>query len=1083
MQTNRFKITLHTSQGQFEELITGESIELGRNISADLPVMASGVSRSHLKVYVIEGKIRLKDLGSTNGTYIKGVRVEPHKEVVYENGTRVSLGQAGCFIRIELASDDVKIEEDPLQEREGSYTKTKAPQRQQTNVGVDESSLMDSLFGKPKGTSDSSDKRIQKRAQAQMEEAEKLIKKRIAEAEASIRRGIQKARIQAKDIKSEAGKEAETIKIKAQVEKNRMLSELDEEISKQKSKIIKDANEIKIATERDLAKRQSDLESEVSLAQGQVKKDIREAEALVNGAKTEVEALNIKQKKLNDEIKDLLEQKNLARQKFKEVEVKLDTIDEAHEVKSKALESELLFLKKEIDKNKASLESLLLKNEEATKEHSEKISKTIEQTIELSKTLDQVSSSNEQFKIENEGLEQNIEELNIQLKHKKNKLEEAKTETDRLLHQRDELEDLILKTKEAEELRMYEFKNQIELDAKKTVAKAQREADLLAHESETEREQSLKNIEKIREEENLKIQELRKQVNIEANLIKTEAQKSADEMIAKATAQKNELLEKNEVRLQEQDLKIKEDRKQAALEVKEIKLDAQRRADFLITKARVERENLLKKTEERLEGETLKIKEFREQSEFDAKEITAAAKKRADLLISTATDEQDALLIAANKKLSEAESRAESINKHAVENEKKLTENAEKLHREASEIKRGAAKAFEEAKQQVLDQALIEKKEMLESVVQLKNEASTEKKEIIANAHKEKEILLKESKEKFKQAEEEYKSKMSEFEGYKKIEAKKLEDHLEEQSYIGKNNLESELADIKFTRTKEIEEQIRILKTYRAEYAESWSTAIVFKAQEIFSSKLSEEENVKARDDLKEFAKAVINEENPDEQSEVQNLMKFDPVHREKKKKLFKKQMAFAALGVFALMLSPYISKSFKEKAQQVAESNTKATKERVAKFEEEREKLTAFVPVQINEYLETYTDRVLYTPDYVKNELSSEYREEWFLNLDTFFVEELILSDEAIVTFISKETNLIKDLQTLREGINAQFIEKGVERMQNIEKKFLADVKMLLKNEEKFARFDKFKKDYYLKSFPFDAERSLATESTEDAE
>jgi len=1031
MQDNRFKITLHTSQGQFEELIAGESIELGRNISADLPVMASGVSRSHLQLYLKHGAIRLKDLGSTNGTYIKGVRVEAHKEIEYTAGTRISLGQAGCFIRVELAPVGVKIESSPLKEGESSYTQTNVPVGTKSNSSED-SNIIESFFGKSKVSSDAQDRKLQKRFQAQTEQAEKLIKQRISEAEASIRRGIQKARIQAKDITNEARKEAETLKIKAQVEKNKMLSEVEEEISNLKSKILKEANDHKIEVEKKIAEKTSNIESEISLAQGQIKKDVREAEALVNGAKVEVENLKDKHKKLNLEIKELLEKKNQARQECKEVEVKLATIDEAHEVKSSSLQSELIFINKEIEKSKSSLETLLKKNEDTTLEHSEKMSKIISETKELSKAFDHLTDTNHKLISENESLEKQIEELDIQLKYKKNNVEEARDQVELLLHQRDELEDYIVQTRDEEELRLHEFKKQIDLDADKVRTQARREADLLVSEAENQKKDFLESI--------------------------------------------------NQSQI-DHDLKLKEEREQAILEVKELRLDAQRRADLLISKARVEREALLKKTEERLAEQEERQREAIEQSNLESRQRTKEAQRRADQLIAVASDEEKAILDAAHKRLKEAQTKADSITTKAIAQEKNLIESAEALHREASEIQKGAVKAFEREKKKIIDQAMLEKKKILDEVLKLKNGAVSEKDEILKAAHIEKESLLKETKAKFEKVDTDYRAKMAEFEEYKKTEEKKLDEELEKQAYISKNNLERELAEIQFTRTKEIEEQIRILQTYRADYAESWSTAIVFKAQESFDTNLSEEESAKARDDLKEFAKAVINEENPNEQSEIQNLMKFDPVHREKKKKLFKQQMIFAGLAVFALILSPYIMKSVKHQAQLVADNSVKASEERVAKFEEEREKLTTYVAEPRFEYLESYTDRIIYTPNYVKNELSKEYREEWFLNLDTFFVEELILSDEAIVTFISKETNLIKDLQELREGINAQFLEKGVERMRNVESKFIADVRALLKTDEKFARFENFKKDYYLASFPIDVARSLATEKNEDVE
>lgn len=49
---------------------------LGRNESADLPIPSSRVSREHAVIVRDEGGYRVRDLGSTNGTYVNGQRID-----------------------------------------------------------------------------------------------------------------------------------------------------------------------------------------------------------------------------------------------------------------------------------------------------------------------------------------------------------------------------------------------------------------------------------------------------------------------------------------------------------------------------------------------------------------------------------------------------------------------------------------------------------------------------------------------------------------------------------------------------------------------------------------------------------------------------------------------------------------------------------------------------------------------------------------------------------------------------------------------------------------------------------------------
>jgi pSer/pThr/pTyr-binding forkhead associated (FHA) protein len=62
----------------------GESIELkqrqiiGRDESSDIVIQDSGVSKKHAEIIVESGQITLKDLGSSNGTYVNGIRIRSH---------------------------------------------------------------------------------------------------------------------------------------------------------------------------------------------------------------------------------------------------------------------------------------------------------------------------------------------------------------------------------------------------------------------------------------------------------------------------------------------------------------------------------------------------------------------------------------------------------------------------------------------------------------------------------------------------------------------------------------------------------------------------------------------------------------------------------------------------------------------------------------------------------------------------------------------------------------------------------------------------------------------------------------------
>ncbi|MFO0652623.1 MAG: sigma 54-interacting transcriptional regulator [Polyangiales bacterium] len=79
-------------------LSEGRSLVLGRSSTADLVIDTPSVSRSHAALHV--GKtLQLEDLGSANGTSVRGVALEPHKRVDVYPGDEIVLGKVPCVVQ------------------------------------------------------------------------------------------------------------------------------------------------------------------------------------------------------------------------------------------------------------------------------------------------------------------------------------------------------------------------------------------------------------------------------------------------------------------------------------------------------------------------------------------------------------------------------------------------------------------------------------------------------------------------------------------------------------------------------------------------------------------------------------------------------------------------------------------------------------------------------------------------------------------------------------------------------------------------------------------------------------------------
>ena len=83
--------------GQRVPLDQGEHV-IGRDADADIRVEVAGVSRRHARLRVHGGSIYVEDLGSKNGTWVNGRRIEG--ATALRDGAVVRLGRCGSWLRV-----------------------------------------------------------------------------------------------------------------------------------------------------------------------------------------------------------------------------------------------------------------------------------------------------------------------------------------------------------------------------------------------------------------------------------------------------------------------------------------------------------------------------------------------------------------------------------------------------------------------------------------------------------------------------------------------------------------------------------------------------------------------------------------------------------------------------------------------------------------------------------------------------------------------------------------------------------------------------------------------------------------------
>jgi adenylate cyclase len=71
----RFKLTSADGQQVFE-LKEGSAVIVGRAPTSDIPIFDPTISRRHAELHCDQGGVKVKDLGSSNGTFLNGTRIE-----------------------------------------------------------------------------------------------------------------------------------------------------------------------------------------------------------------------------------------------------------------------------------------------------------------------------------------------------------------------------------------------------------------------------------------------------------------------------------------------------------------------------------------------------------------------------------------------------------------------------------------------------------------------------------------------------------------------------------------------------------------------------------------------------------------------------------------------------------------------------------------------------------------------------------------------------------------------------------------------------------------------------------------------
>ena len=91
-QVTLIKLKPTSPQYPIIKLTESQKITLGRDRSNDIVINNRYLSTSHIEIELIDDSIYITDMGSTNGTYIDGDKLEPYQSIELREGENLILG-------------------------------------------------------------------------------------------------------------------------------------------------------------------------------------------------------------------------------------------------------------------------------------------------------------------------------------------------------------------------------------------------------------------------------------------------------------------------------------------------------------------------------------------------------------------------------------------------------------------------------------------------------------------------------------------------------------------------------------------------------------------------------------------------------------------------------------------------------------------------------------------------------------------------------------------------------------------------------------------------------------------------------
>ncbi len=383
-----------------------------------------------------------------------------------------------------------------------------------------------------------------------------------------------------------------------------------------------------------------------------------------------------------------------------------------------------------------------------------------------------------------------------------------------------------------------------------------------------------------------------------------------------------------------------------------------------------------------------------------------------------------------------------------------LLVNVQELEKRREDQMREFEAERESVFKEIQDQRASLEKQTAESMQQARKELQAEREEMLRKAQSEKERLL------------------SEGEKLRSRQERQGEDENEKR----RKAFELELSEMKFKASEEIrllredeERQLQSRRKREISNLEKSLTQVIKNGLPLLqSANFSEESQKQISGELKRAARTALGFEREEIEidSNLKNFVPFNPEAESNEKRFWKLVFVRGGIGLalfVILFFTPLVRWAGESTVKYFKETKT-SSEVFVKRMLEARANRPKYDPPQLRSYQNSYTDNVIFSEGYSILKTTPEVEDQWVLELNKFFTDEIDAGDRLVAEFVPFEGRLIADLVQLRAAIKPEDSDTGVKKMRELEEQKVQTLIEMIGGPQKYFEYREFEKQFYEK-------------------